>query len=258
MFSTLPLRVTMPAGAPARTPPAPRSVLLVESEKLVGGPPPLFHALSEREQRDVLAHGVRRVVHRRQMLFAQGAPNDGIYLIESGRVRVFYSAPSGREITLAYWHPGNFVGGPEVFGSGPHLWSGVAATDCSIVHFPGRTLRRLVLQIPSLAIGIIDGLTFKGKCYSALAQMLGTRSVTERLAHLLLHLADLYGVPQQDGIVISTALSHADIAHMVGATRQWVTISLKRFEEQGIIASGKSKVVIHNLEKLGELRGGAA
>ena len=41
---------------------------------------------------------------------------------------------------------------------------------------------------------IIEGLTFKGKCYSALAQMLGTRSITERLAHLLLHLVDIYGV----------------------------------------------------------------
>jgi CRP/FNR family cyclic AMP-dependent transcriptional regulator len=246
-------------ASPARSAPSParHSVQLVESEKLVGGPTPLFQELSERERKEVLAHGVRRVVHRRQMLFTQGAQHDGIYLIETGRMRVFYTAPSGREITLAYWNPGNFVGGPEVFGSGVHLWSGAATADCVIVHFPGKVLRKLVLQIPTLAIGIIEGLAFKGKCYSALAQMLGTRSVTERLAHLLLHLADNYGVSQQGGIVISTALTHADIAHMVGATRQWVTISLKRFEEQGIIASSKSRVVIYRLDKLDELKGGA-
>jgi CRP/FNR family transcriptional regulator, cyclic AMP receptor protein len=254
MASTKPLEPASQVATAARA--GPRSVLLVESQRLVGGPTPLFQALSEREQKEVLGHGARRVVHRRQMLFAQGTPTDGIYLVETGRMRVFYTAPSGREITLAYWNPGNFVGGPEVFGSGVHLWSGVAVADCSVVHFPGKVLRRLVLQIPSLAIGIIEGLAFKGKCYSALAQMLGTRSVTERLAHLLLHLADTYGVRQRDGIVISAALTHADIAHMVGATRQWVTISLKRFEEQGIISSGKSKVVIHRLDKLDEMRGG--
>ncbi len=252
----LPPRAVCP-GQSAQSP-APRSVLLVESENLVGGPTPLFQALSEREQKEVMAHGTQRVVHRRQMLFVQGTPHDGIYLIQSGRVRVFYTAPSGREITLAYWHRGNFVGGPQVFGSGVHLWSGIATTDCSVVHIPGKLLRRLVVQIPSLAIGIIEGLVFKGKCYSALAQMLGTRSVTERLAHLLLHLADIYGVPQHGAIVISTALSHADIAHMVGATRQWVTISLKRFEGKGIIASSKSKVVIYRLDKLAQLRGSAA
>ncbi len=65
--------------------------------------------------------------------------------------------------------------------------------------------------------------------------MLGTRSITERLAHLLLHLVDLYGVEDPDGIVIGAAFTHADLAHMVGATRQWVTISLKRLQEKGIV-----------------------
>ena len=44
---------------------------------------------------------------------------------------------------LAYWHSGNFVGGPEIFGSGVHLWSGVAATNCSVVQISGKTLRTL-------------------------------------------------------------------------------------------------------------------
>ena len=145
---------------------------------------------------------------------------------------MFYIAPSGREITLAYWHAGNFVGGPEVFGAGTHQWSGVAASNSSVVQFSGKTLLSLVQQIPTLAVGLIEGLTFKGKCYSALAQMLGTRSVTERLAHLLLHLVDAYGVKDPDGVVIGAAFTHADLAHMVGATRQWVTISLKRLQER--------------------------
>ena len=55
------------------------------------------------------------------------------------------------------------------------------------------------MTIPALAIGIIEGLSFKGQCYSALAQMLGTRSPTERLAQLLLHLMNLYGVEERDG-----------------------------------------------------------
>src|SRR5262249_42901341 len=83
-------------------------------------------------------------------------------------------------------------------------------------------------------------LSFKGKCYSALVQMLGTRSVTDRLAHLLLHLVDAYGIKVPDGILIGAAFTHADLAHMVGATRQWVTISLKRLQEQGVVVCRKS------------------
>jgi CRP/FNR family transcriptional regulator, cyclic AMP receptor protein len=232
-----------------------QALLLVESHALTGGPPALFQSLSPRERELVLEHGRRRVLNRGQTLFNQGAAHEGIYLIESGRIRVFYTAPSGREITLAYWHPGNFVGGPEVFGSGIHLWSGVAAANSSVVHIPGKALRALVLQIPALAIGLIEGLTFKGKCYSGLAQMLGTRSITERLAHLLLHLVDTYGVKDPDGVLIGAAFTHADLAHMVGATRQWITISLRRLQDQDVVVCRKSRIIVKRPDVLHEMRG---
>src|SRR5580704_5148586 len=203
-----------------------RSLLLSENVRVLGGAPSLFNTLSSSEREILVQSGRRRVLYRGQTLFSQGTRNDGIFLIETGRIRVFYTAPSQREITLAYWHPGNFVGGPEVFGEGVHQWSGVATSNSSVVHLPAKELRWLVLEIPNLAIGLIEGLAFKGKCYSALAQMLGTRSITERLAHLLLHLVELYGVQESDGILIGAAFTHADLAHMVGATRHWVTISL--------------------------------
>jgi CRP/FNR family transcriptional regulator, cyclic AMP receptor protein len=245
-------------SAPAKTaarPSAGSSLLLTENDEAIGGPPPLMDKLTAREREIVLKQGRRKVLNRGQTLFSQGARHDGIFLIESGRIRVFYTSPQGREITLAYWHPGNFVGGPEVFGGGIHQWSGVASTNCSVVHLPGKELRTLASEIPNLAIGLIDGLSFKGKCYSALAQMLGTRSITQRLAHLLLHLMELYGVEDPDGTVIAAAFTHADLAHMVGATRQWVTISLKRMQEKQIVLTKRSQIVVCRPDILQGMRG---
>jgi CRP/FNR family transcriptional regulator, cyclic AMP receptor protein len=235
-------------------PQAGQSLLLTESRSM-GGPKSLFEGLTPHERERVIASGRRKVLYRGQTLFSQGSRHDGIYVIESGRIRVFYTAPSQREITLAYWNPGNFVGGPEVFGTGIHQWSGVASSNCSVIHLPGKDLRRLVVEVPKLAIGLIEGLAFKGKCYSALAQMLGTRSITERLAHLLLQLGELYGVPHPDGVLISTALTHADLAHLVGATRQWITISLKRLDQDGVVSAKKSRIVLRRIEALQGLRG---
>ncbi len=243
------------------TPPAPRPVratLLAAGKSLAGGPPPLFQGLSAQQREQVLAHGRRIAVRRGGTLFSQGMPHDGIYLVETGRIRVFYTAPSGREITLAYWYPGNFVGGPEVFGTGTHVWSAAGTAASTVVLLPGQTLQRLAQQIPALALGIINGLVFKGRCYSALAQMLGTRSVTQRLAHLLLHLADTYGTPEDDGTLIGAAFSHADLAHMVGATRQWVTISLKRLQGDGIVSARAGRVMVHRPDLLEGLRQGEA
>jgi CRP-like cAMP-binding protein len=234
---------------------ASRALMLTESPRALGGPPSLLQHLSAVEREIVLRQGRRRVFYRGQTLFSQGSRHDGIFLIETGRIRVFYTAPSQREITLAYWLPGHFVGGPEIFGGGMHQWSGVASSNSSVVHLPGKTLRQLVVEVPRLAIGLIEGLTFKGKCYSALAQMLGTRSVTERLAQLLLHLVDLYGVEDDKGALISGAFTHADLAHMVGATRQWVTISLKRLQDKDVLISDKSRIIIRRPDVLKEMRG---
>ena len=219
------------------------------------GAPPMLQGLSDAEVMTVLRRGTRRIVDRNSTIFSQGAQHDGIYLVETGRVRVFYTSPAGREVTLAYWHPGNFVGGPEVFGASLHVWTGVATMTSSILHLKADVLRKLITEIPALGIGVIEGLSFKGKCYSAMAQMLGTRSISERLAHLLLHLADLYGVEEENGqIMIAAEFTHADLAHLVGGTRQWVTIGLKRLTDQGIIAKRRATLVLCKADELRRIR----
>ncbi len=82
--------------------------------------------------------------------------HDGIFVIEHGCVRVFYTSPSGREITLAYWNPGNFVGGPDVLNGGAHMWSGVTVSETKALMLPSRELRQLILEIPALAVGLIE------------------------------------------------------------------------------------------------------
>jgi CRP-like cAMP-binding protein len=133
------------------------------------------------------------------------------------------------------------------------MWSAVAAQRSTVVALPGGSLRQLAREIPDLALALIDALVFKARCYAGLAQMLGTRSITERLAQLLLYLAETYGVPEPDGTMIAAAFSHSDLANLVGATRQWVTISLARLQRAGALQYKRRFVVIRRPELL---RGG--
>jgi CRP/FNR family transcriptional regulator, cyclic AMP receptor protein len=235
------------------------AMLMPDDEKIrPGGPAPLFRGLSEAEIDEVVSASKRKVFYRGAQVFAQGRAQDGIYLIESGRIKVFYVGPSGREITLAYWHPGNFVGGPDIFSKGIHVWSAVAAVNSSVLHLPGDVLYKMIIKIPALAIGIIEGLSFKGRCYSSLAQMLGTRSPTERLAHLVLHLVDLYGVEERRGVLIAATFTHADLAHMIGVTRQWVTKTLQTLAEQGVLEADGPNILVKDAGSLASMRDGKA
>jgi CRP/FNR family transcriptional regulator, cyclic AMP receptor protein len=230
------------------------AMLMPDEKARAAGPAPLFEGLSDAEVEEIVSASKRKVFYRGAQVFAQGSPQDGIYLVETGRIRVFYAGPSGREITLAYWHPGNFVGGPDVFSSGVHVWSGVAAINSSVLHVPGSVLRRMIVKVPALAVGIIEGLSFKGRCYSSLAQMLGTRSPTERLAHLLLHLLELYGVEERGGMLIAAPFTHADLAHMIGVTRQWVTTTFKHLAEEGVLESQGTNILVKDAAPLATLR----
>jgi len=222
-----------PSGGP--TPDRPPAIFLAETPVEIASKANFLSRLNAEEYRRVREIGFEQGVGAGESVFCQGDTHDGIFLIESGSVRTFYTGPTGREITLAYWTPGHFVGGPEIFGGGTHMWSGVATQDAQLLWLRGGDLYRLMEEIPRLALGIVEGLVQKGKCYSALVHMLGTRSVVERLAQLLLILGDTDGVPTEKGLEIRRSFTHEELANMVGSTRQWVTVTLDKFQKQGAV-----------------------
>lgn len=206
--------------------------------------------LTAAEHDLVLQRSERRLAKKHATIFRQGEPQKGIYLLLSGGVRVFYIAPSGREITRAYWFAGNFIGGPDVFGNGPHMWSAVATRDTAMIFIAGPILRTLCERIPNLAISLIEAMAFKGRSYSAIAQMLGTRSAGERMVQVLLLLAEMYGTESESGTNIDVPITHEEIAHMVGSTRQWVTAGLKRLQNSGLIDARRGKLLVHDVGAL--------
>ena len=211
-----------------------------------------LNALTLEDQKTVRRMGTRCTFEKGQSIFHQGDSHTGVWIIETGRARSYYVGPTGREITLAYWTPGHFIGGPEVFGRGRHVWSADAVEDCEMVFLSGMSLQKLVRDIPDVAIAVIHGLIAKGKCYSALIQMLGTRSVSERLSQLLVILANTTGRPEGDTIVVDRTVTYEQIAAIVGATRQWVTQSLDKLKAAGVLDITRSAIIIHDLEHLEE------
>ena len=79
--------------------------------------------------------------------------------------------------------------------------------------------------MPRLAAAVIDALIHKGKCFSALIQMLGARSAAERLAELLVLMAELESRASADGVIVGRRQTQDDLAKLVGAT----------FREDGLV-----------------------
>ena len=77
-----------------------------------------------------------------------------------------------------------------------------------------------------------------------------TRSVLQRLAQLLITLCDLDGADTTGGIVIDRVLTHEELANLVGATRQWVTASLDRFQKQTLLRIENRRIVVLDRDRL--------
>ena len=230
----------------------PRAIFLSEYILDINRGAGFLASLSKEDQKTVRKLGTRCVFKKGQGVFFQGDPHTGVWIIESGRVRSFYAGPSGREITLAYWSAGHFVGGPEVFGAGRHVWSADSLENCEMLFLSGTSMQKLVREVPDVAVAVIEGLVNKGKCYSALIQMLGTRTVSERLKQLLLILADAYGRHESSDIIVDRSITYEQVASIVGATRQWITQSFDRMQADGVLTVTRKEIIIHDMSRLEE------
>jgi len=226
------------------------TVSLVPSREGSASSRDLFLYLSESEKAAFLAQCSERRAPRNTTIFSQGRKHT-TFLIKEGLVRTFYVSPSGKEITLAYWSEGEMIGGPYFFDDQrKNIWSAQAAEDSVVLAIDGAQLQQLALRIPALALFLIDSLSFKLHWVSLLLQTLGTEFVHCRLATLLLRLAELYGDPCDDAIVIRYNFTQSDLGAMVGATRQWVSTALGRLQREGIVRLHKRRLYILDLERL--------
>jgi len=207
--------------------------------------------LDGREREAFLGRCRPEIFDSGETVFSQGAPHVGTYVISSGLIRTYYTSPLGKEITLAFWSDGDWIGGPDFFGESPtHIWSAQAVERSSTLLIAGSDLRRLAREIPGVGIAVIGALTFKLHWLSLLLQTLATESVSERLAHLLVTLGDTYGEPYQHGVRIRYPFSQEDIAAMVGASRQWVSMAISRLQKAGIVRTDKRHLIIVDPDKL--------
>ena len=205
------------------------TLLSPAAEREIAPPDPLAHLMPGTRAKVLLLARVRDY-EKGGMLFRQGDVHDGIFLVESGLIKSYYESEDGRELTLGFWTAGHYVGAPQMFGGGQHAWTSVAVAPTRCLWIPGPPLRELCREHGDLALALIDALVHKTQCYCGVLQLLATHSMRVRLARLLAMFASRE--PAGSAVV---GFSHGELASMIGSTRQWVSRSLARFEDEGLL-----------------------
>jgi CRP/FNR family transcriptional regulator, cyclic AMP receptor protein len=184
-----------------------------------------------------LAALVRRAVPRRYrkgvILIQEGEFGDTLYVVLSGRVKVFSLGPNDREITFGLYGVGEFVGEMSLDG-GPRAASVVTVepTTCVVISRP--TLLEHIAQHPEFAFELLSKVIARARTATRDARNMALMDSYGRLVALIETLA----VEQADGTrSIAHRVTHAEIASRIGCSREMVSRLLKDLERGGYTAT---------------------
>ena len=209
---------------------------------------PYFSALPAKALRDVSLHVVVRSYKKGTLIFSEGEPSQGLYLVESGVVRVFKSSEDGKEQVLHHVTPGQSFNDVATFDGGPCPANAEAAERATLLLVPRKDLLNLLRAHPELALTVIKVLSGRLRQMGSLVEDLALRHVVSRVAHALLRASK--------GSATATLPSKHELASMVGSVREVVTRALKQLDRQGAIRLGPRRTVsLLNRELLHRLSG---
>jgi len=210
----------------------------------------LFSGLTESE----LAFLAQRAVPRRfspgETVFTAGEPCAGLYVVESGHIRIFKSAASGREQVLTIDGPGSSVAELPVFDGGNYPASAAAVGDLTLLFVSKQDFHALCLAHPQVALKVLRVVGARLRHLVEIIEELSFTTVRHRLAAFLLRLARTEGKRSADGVEIALPVSNQELASQIGTVRELISRNLSRFQSEGLIRIDRRSVTIYDLNML--------
>lgn len=206
--------------------------------------------LSPEDRQTILSRMTLRSYEPRQQIFGQNDNNNRFMVIESGRVRTFSLALDGHEITTGIWSAGFSLGLISGLAGVPRVLSCEAIDRTTVRILSMNDLQALVTRIPQLGFDLAKLIAGSAAKSIARAALFSTTSVRGRLVATLISLGDLPDARTGPDSAVVTGLSHEDIASLVGASRPWVSLTIRELEEQGYLRLGRRQITIPSLTAL--------
>jgi len=187
--------------------------------------------LTEAELRALTGQSAVKSFPKQTVIVSEGDETDSLYVILSGRVKVFLAEESGKEVVLGTQGPGEYFG-EMVLDGGVRSASVMTLEPSRFVVIPKRNVRDFLRGQPEFAVRLIEKLIRRSRVLTASVKNLALMNVYGRVARLLLELAE----EDRGKPVIREKLTQQDVARRVGASREMVSKILKwSGESQGLL-----------------------
>ena len=206
----------------------------------------LFEQIDPVRLAKLETHCLTRQFERREAIYLPAEQAQAVMLLTSGRVKIYHVTTEGKESVLTFIEPGELFGELAILDQGTREEYAEAMATSSIVLIPREPLQELIEEQPHLALGLTKLIGLRRRRVERRLKSLLFRSNRERLAHLLLELAERYGTPGAEGWKINIRLSHQELASIIGSTRETVTLLLGQLQLEGLLLVRQRSLFLRN------------
>jgi CRP/FNR family cyclic AMP-dependent transcriptional regulator len=194
-----------------------------------------------------------RKLAKAELLFSAGDSSDTMYLVESGRIRIWTVSAAGAEVTLNVLGPGTVFGEIGLL-DGSERTAGASALDRVELHAISRgAFDNALDRDPQLARNVISFLCERLRWVSARMEDSALRSAPERLARMLVHLVHDYGVETAEGMQLSINLTQGELARWTHMSRESFNKILNRWSDEGLLQQSRGKITVQDQERIEEI-----
>ena len=211
---------------------------------------PLFSGLGAQDLDEILREARSVRYAKNAPVFAQGEEAHSFFLLLHGHLRVVKTTPDGQQIVVRYIAPGEVFGIGVALGLKAYPATAIAAVDSVALVWPSAAWPRLTVRHPGLAANTMQTVGSRLQDTQTRVVEMSTEQVERRVAHALLRLAQQAGRKVEEGIQIDFPISRQDVAEMTGTTLHTVSRILSAWEQQGLVESGRQRIVICDPHKL--------
>lgn len=193
---------------------------------------PLFAGLPEAIKHEVASAAVTRRYERDERIYGPG-DRTGLFIVHLGLVKVHQIAESGTEQLLRLMSPGEFLGETALLADTSTDHFAVALQPSELCMLDRDRFKRLLAQHPSVAVQMLQTVSGRLGVAEHMVSALSGRSVAQRLAQQLLHLADQAGRTE-----FRLATTKKELASYLGTTPETLSRRLRALQDAEVIRLG--------------------
>ncbi|MBT3302917.1 MAG: Crp/Fnr family transcriptional regulator [Bacteroidetes bacterium] len=203
-----------------------------------------FNILSDEDLRDLSIEKTCTLYKRNQTIYHEGTSPNGLYCVNSGKIKKFRNGENGKEQIIQFIAPGQLFGIKAVIEGSKYTTTTTAIEDSLVCFINNRKIFHLIMKYPNLTNYMLISLSRMLEEAETRMASIALKTVRQRVAESLLILVNTYK-SDDSNTQFELRISREDLANSVGSATETVIRILKEFKEARLISiNGRSIIVL--------------